>query len=206
MVDFCDRFSLNANESSPTSLDVLKLNEQPRIISLFTSECSEVKTHFVDTGGFRGYVQCNARTEGKCLLCNISQKLETRIVLPVYDVETDSIMAMLISSTVSPSSLGPQLRLEMERGELDKRYLMVSRRFDKYTVRSAPISDGAETGEATIAGFLEQIKDGRNSLDGVIARLPNLDLFDIPQIERKATALGLRKQDYEPASAVSTDG
>ena len=178
MIDFCDHFSLNACESRPTGLDVLKLNEQPRIIELFTSDCLEVKTHFVDTGDFRGYVQCNSETEGKCLLCDISQRLETRIILPVYDVETDSIMAMLIPSTVSPSSLGPQLRSEIEKGDLDKRYLMVSRKFDKYTVRSAPISDGAEAGETVIAAFLDQVKAGRASLSDVIKRLPNRDLIE----------------------------
>lgn len=205
MTDFCDRFSLIANESGPATLEVLKLNEQPRIISLFTSECLEVKTHFIDTGDFRGYLQCNTETEGKCLLCDISQRLETRIILPVYDVETNSIMAMLIPSTVSPSSLGPQLRIEMEKGELDKRYLMVSRKFDKYSVHSAPISDGAEAGETVIAAFLDQVKAGRASLSDVIKRLPNRELFEIPQIERKATALGIRKQDYEPAAVIAID-
>ncbi len=166
----------------------------------------EVKTHFVDTGDFRGYVQCNSEIEGKCLLCDISHRLETRIILPIYDVETDAILAMLIPSTVSPSSLAPQLRSEMERGDLDKRYLMISRKFDKYSVHSAPISDGAEAGETVIAAFLDQVKAGRASLSDVIKRLPNRDLIEIPQIERKATALGMRKQNYEPASAVSTDG
>tara|TARA_R110002096_G_scaffold290197_1_gene484469 strand:+ start:211 stop:831 length:621 start_codon:yes stop_codon:yes gene_type:complete len=205
MVDFCDRFSLDAHETGPTGLDVLKLNEQPRIVLIFTSECSEVKTHFVDAGDFRGYVQCNSNAEGKCLLCDISQRLETRLILPVYDVETDSIIAMLIPGTVSPSSLGPQLRHEMERGDLDKRYLMVSRKFDKYTVRSAPMTDGAEAGETVIADFLDQVRAGRVALSDVIKRLPNRELVAIPQIERKAIALGMRTQDYESAAVIAID-
>ena len=206
MTDFRDQFSLDANDSSYASLEVLKLNEQPRIIEVFTSECLEVKAHFLDTGDFRGYLQCNSETEGRCLLCDIDQKLETRIILPVYDVETDSIRVMLISDAVSPRSLGPQLRSEMERGDLDQRFLVISRKFDKYDVRSAPIPDGAETGETVIADFLDRIQEGRVSLSGVIKRLPNRELAEIPQIERKATALGIRKQGYEPAPAAPTDG
>jgi hypothetical protein len=132
-----------------------------------------------------------------------------RVVLPVYDVETDSVKALLVSGAMSPHSLGPQLRVEIDKGGLDERFLLISRRYAKYEVTSTPMTNGAESGEIAIADFMKRLQEGRTSLEGVIPRLSNSELAEIQEVQRKANALGLKQVDYAPhpkALAVTSHG
>jgi len=204
MTDFCDKFRIDANNSASEALETVKLTEQPRIIRPFTTDCASVQTHFLETGDFRGYLQCNVDAEGACLLCDIKHSLETKLVLPIYDVEADSVKALLVSDARSPHSLGPQLRTEIDKGDLDGRLLFISRRFAKYQVHSAPMPDGAESGETAIAGFLGMIEEGRISLESAIPTMLNSGLLEIPEILRKATAMDLNSKYSKKSASAST--
>mgnify|MGYP007059400947 CR=1 FL=1 len=200
MLNFLDRFPSEPETSMSLSLEVLKLREEPRIIAMFSAECEEVSDHYIETSEHRGYVKCNSVAEGRCLLCDLQQQSESRVILSVYDVETESVKALLVSDARSPYSLGPQLRRELERGELDKRFLLLSRSFNKFEVRSIAMPEDVEINQVVIADFLNQIKQGNLSLDGVIPHLPNRELVDIPELSRKAMALGLHLVDYQKAA------
>jgi len=161
-----------------------------------------VKTHFVAAEPQRGYVQCNQDVEGKCVLCDTDYKQDTRYLMPVFNTRTESVQVLSIPTTKSPHSLGPQLRTELDRGDLDKRFLWISQDYAKYKVRSMPMPDDAESGEIAIAEFLRMVEEGQVSLESVIPTMRNIDLLDIPEIQRAATAMGLKsKYSMESTSA-----
>lgn len=184
--------------STACELDILKINEEPCIIAVFTTECESIAAHFIDTSEYRGYVQCNSGSEGRCILCDTKRKLETRIVMPVYDVVGNSIKALMISTSRAPHSLGPQLWQQLDRGDLDKRFLVISRDSSnyKYSVSSTPMTNGAESGESVIAEFHENIGELSTCLTNVIQRMTNVGLAAIPEIQTMANAWGLSTQDY----------
>lgn len=196
MTDLREMFANEPVQSTACELAILRIHEEPCVIAVFTSECESIATHFIDTSAHRGYVQCNSALEGRCILCDTKRKSEMRVVMPVYDVEGDSIKALMFSTIRTPHSLGPQIGQQLDQGDLDKRFLVISRDYAKYKVGSIPMPNGAESGESVIAEFREQIGDLSDCLKNVIHRMTNADLSAIPEIERKANALGLNIQDY----------
>ena len=51
-------------------------------------------------------------------------------------------------------------------------------------------------GEAAVADFLAKVKSGQVSLEGVLPVYANAELWDVPELERSAEALGLVRSDY----------
>ena len=51
-------------------------------------------------------------------------------------------------------------------------------------------------GEAAVADFLAKVKSGQVSLEGVLSVYANAELWDVPELERSAEALGLVRSDY----------
>ena len=59
------------------------------------------------------------------------------------------------------------------KGDLDKRFLCLSRVSAKYTITSLPAKAGQDMGDRAIKKFLEDLKAGRIRLDDAIARYSN---------------------------------
>ena len=51
-------------------------------------------------------------------------------------------------------------------------------------------------GEAVIADFLAKFESGQISLERVLPVYANAELWDVPELERSAEALGLVRSDY----------
>jgi hypothetical protein len=178
------------------NLDVVRLSETPVVINVFSSSVAAVVTHYVEFSNFRGEVRCNAGLEPRCLLCDQKYKETKRAIMAVYDVASDLIKGLLISDTMSPHALGPQIQAELHKGDLDRRSLLISRVSNKFRVDSVPARTGQNMGERVIADFEKRLKSGEVSLESAIPVYPNLQLWDIPELERRAEAMGLSRSDY----------
>jgi hypothetical protein len=177
-------------------LQILRLSVTPALVTLFTNKVGAVSTHYVDLANLRSELRCNKGLEPGCLLCDLKYRLTNRAILPVYDVASAEVKVILVSDTRDPHSLGPQLKAELRQGNLDKRYLALSRTSNRFTVRSLPAKAGHDMGEAAIAGFLARFKAEQVSLEGVLPVYANAELWDVPELERSAEALGLVRSDY----------
>ena len=187
--DLCD--SVGGGE-----LQILRLSETPALVAVFTDKVGSSSTHYVDLPNLRSELRCNADLESRCLLCDLKYRLTNRAILPVYDVASAEVKVLLVSDTRDPHSLGPQLKAELRQGNLDKRYLRCSRKSNRFTVKSLPAKPGHDMGETAIADFLAKLKAGQVSLEGVLPVYANAELWDVPELERSAEALGLVRSAY----------
>jgi hypothetical protein len=177
-------------------LEVLRLSETPVLLTIFTTTVGDAYTHYVDLPNLRSELQCNIMLEGRCLLCDLKHKRARRAILPVFDVASAQVKALLISETREPHSLGPQLKAEVRKGGLDGRYLVLTRVSNKFRVQSVPAKAGQDMGELMVADFLKKLESGLVSLDRAIPVYLNGELWDVPELERKAEAIGLARSDY----------
>ena len=177
-------------------LEVLRLSEAPTLVAAFTKAIAEAETHYVDGANLRAEVHCNLGREGRCLLCDVRRPRTHRAILPVYDVSSTQIKALLISDNRQPHALGPQLKAQLRTGDLDKRFLMLTRSGNKFSVQSVPAKEGHDMGEAVVGPFAERLAKGQVTLDRAIPVYPNAELWDVPEIERSAEAMGLKRSDY----------
>ena len=177
-------------------LQILRLSETPALVAVFTSNVGSSSTHYVDFPNLRSELRCNTDLESRCLLCDLKYRLTKRAILPVYDVASAEVKVLLVSDTREPHSLGPQLKAELRQGNLDKRYLALLRKSNRFTVKSLPAKPGHDMGEAAVADFLAKVKSGQVSLEGVLPVYANAELWDVPELERSAEALGLVRSDY----------
>lgn len=192
-----DEFFPNAPDGAGAGPpDVVRLNETPVVLNVFTDRLAAVTTHYVDHPNYRGEVRCNAGPEARCLLCDLRYRATRRAILAVYDVAGGLVKALPISDTLSPHALGPQIQAELQRGGLDERSLLVSRVSTRFRVESMPARAGQDRGERAIADFLRLLEAGQVSLEAAIPARPNLQLWDIPELERLAGAMGLSRTDY----------
>jgi hypothetical protein len=177
-------------------LEVLRLSETPTFVALFTDQIGLATTHFIDFPNLRTELHCNAALESRCLLCDIKSKSTKRAILPVYEISSAQIKAMLVSDNRNPNALAPQIKAELTGGDLDKRILAITRKSNKFAIQSVAVHEGNELGEVVIAGFIAKLKNGQISLGRVMPTISNHDLWDVPEIERSATILGLNRADY----------
>lgn len=200
-----DDFMPDASSYSSADLDVLRLGETPVVIGLFTFGVATVQTHFVDVPSLRAELHCNVPSESACLLCHVQQPRTNRAVLPVYDVEGDQIRALLVTDSRHPHALGPQLKAEFGKGDLANRYLVVTRKGNKFTVKTVSADASARRGEAEIARFVSRLQANEIDLRRAVAQLRNAQLWEITELDRKATALGLKRSDYADRAASDTN-
>ena len=74
-----DEFFPNAPAGAGAGpLDIVRLNETPVVLNVFTDRLAAVTTHYIDFPNFRGEVRCNAGPEARCLLCDLRQKSTRR--------------------------------------------------------------------------------------------------------------------------------
>ncbi|GAF79574.1 unnamed protein product, partial [marine sediment metagenome] len=143
MAKLNDIFSDDMNAAGCGDLNILRLNETPVLVSVFTQESADLLTHYVAEGNV-GEVQCNKEHESRCLLCDLENKAADRYLLALYVVRDDEVQILPITATCRPHSLGPQLTAEIRKGNLEQRYLRISRASAKYTIASVPAPKGHE--------------------------------------------------------------
>lgn len=195
MSKLADIFSDDMNAVGGGDLNVIRLNDNPVLAAIFTQQTADLETHYVAEGNI-GEVQCNKDREGRCLLCDIGNGAADRYLLPIYVVRDDKVQVLGITATRRPFSLGPQVAAEIRKGDLERRYLRISRTGAKYSVTSVPAQEGSEMGESVVKRFLEQLEAGEIELERAIPVYGNQQLLDVPEIERVATAMGFFRSVY----------
>jgi hypothetical protein len=189
----------SADATGGGDLEVLRLGESPTLVAVFTQVIGEARTHYVEGANLRAEIRCNLGREARCLLCDLRRPRARRAILPVFDVSSSQIMALLVSDNRQPNALGPQLRAQFRAGGLDKRFLLLSRSGNRFTVQSVPAKEGHDMGETIIGPFGERVRNGQVMLERAIPAYPNGELWDVPELERAAEAMGLRRAEYAPA-------
>ena len=195
MTNLTGTFSGDLDAPGGGDLNVVRLTENPVVLTVFTQELTELKTHFVNESKI-GEVRCNQASESRCVLCDIGNGAAARYLLPVYVVSDDEVQVLAITATCRPYSLGPQLAAEFEKGELDKRFLQISKTGYRFAVKSMPASEGSEMGEVVIKRFCEELDAGKIELKRAIPVYGNKQLLDVPEIERVATAMGISRAQF----------
>ena len=195
MAKLSDIFSDDMTAAGGGDLNVLRLNDNPVLVTIFTDQIGDLETHYVSESSI-GEVRCNKTREGRCLLCDIGNGATDKHLLPVYVVRDDEVQVLGITATKRGFSLGPQVMAEIRKGDLDRRYLRISRTGAKYTVTSVPAQEGSEMGEAVVKRFVEQLDAGGIELERAIPVYGNQQLLDVPEIERVATAMGFSRSVY----------
>jgi hypothetical protein len=186
-------------------LEVLRLGESPTLVAVFTQVIGEAPTHYVEGANLRAEVHCNLGREGRCLLCDLRRPRTRRAILPIYEVSSCLIKAMLISDSRHSHALGPQLRAQLRAGGLDKRFLLLTRSGNRFTVQSVPAKEGHDMGESVVGPFAERLSNGRVELRRAIPTYPNAELWEIPELERAAEAMGLRRAEYAPVGGTGPE-
>jgi hypothetical protein len=185
-------------------LEILRVTEESVIVTVFTDQIAQATTHYLDLSELRAEVQCNRAHEAPCLLCDLGKRRTNRAVLPVYDVKSDQVKALLVSDNRHPHALGTLLKAELKKGGLDRRYLAISRSGVKFTVQSLPAGEGNDLGEPAIASFLERLESGAVALDRVLPTYPNIELWNFLELARETAARRLQRDRYDPPAGGST--
>jgi hypothetical protein len=85
---------------------------------------------------------------------------------------------------------------ELLKGDLDKRFLCISRVSAKYSITSVPAKEGQDMGDQVIKKFIDDLKSERVRLEDAIARYSNQALLEIESMRRDAEARGLDRERY----------
>jgi hypothetical protein len=198
-------FLPDATEGVGGDLEILRITEEPTVVTLFTDRVAQAMTHYLDLAELRAEVQCNGTHEAHCLLCDLKKKRTNRAALPVSDVKSDQVKALLVSDNRHPHALGTLLKAELKKGDLGRRYLAVSRVGVKFTVQSLPAGEGNDLGETAIAQFQAKLESGAIALDRVLPVYPNADLWNFAELARQAAALRLQPSRYDLPTGTSTE-
>jgi hypothetical protein len=201
MIDFDDFMPDTPSMPSGGELEILRLGETPVLVAVFTSRVGQAVTHYVDVPNLRSELRCNARDGSLCLPCDLRYKTTRRAILPVYAAESDQVKALMVSDSRHPHALGPLLKAELTKGGLDQRYLLISRRATQFDVQSVPASNDRRMGETVIAEFVARLDRQLIDLVQAIPICANEQLWDVPELERKARGLGLERSRYARGNA-----
>jgi hypothetical protein len=176
--------------TAPASLTEIRLDQNERLVTPFTTSVVEAVIHYLDYPSFRGYVRCNGPD---CLLCKIGRQPDTRDLLPVYDVVSGAVGVLPVSPNLRPHALKPQLTPVLRQLKDNRRVLVALRKLDKmrYNVAILPLPEDADDGARTIAEFLAQFENDAIDLRAVYPQLSNEDLADIPEIATQVKLRGI---------------
>jgi len=172
-----------------TSLSVVRVDGNERLLVPFTTVMLRKQLHYVSCPAVSGYLQCNG--DG-CLLCRVGRQQDVRDLWPVYDVLEKQIGVLPISPNLRPQALRPQLAPILRRLKGGKEIFLISvRKLEtaKFVVTTLALPEDAEDGAASIQAFQDQFAAGTVDLAGVYPRLSNEELAAIPEV---ATALKLK--------------
>src|SRR5262245_4605812 len=111
--DILQRYRAMAGEPGGADrLEVFRVDQQVREFITFTTQTEDVRLHYVEDPDVNSYVHCNAAAgpdgAAGCLLCLIENKLEERMLLPVYDPRAGAVAVLAVSSSCRPNALLPQ--------------------------------------------------------------------------------------------------
>ena len=175
----------------------LAIRERPVTVVAFFTQFARVDLHpGVEIDRQFVHVRCNVEDESPCVLCDLGDPRKSYHVTPVYSVAEAVVRALVISDAHQPHSLGPQFKDELLKGDLDKRFLSITRTGSKYMITSLPAKPGQDMGDLVIKKFLKDLENGKVRFEDAIAHYSGDSIFEVETIRRDAEARGLDRSRY----------
>ena len=172
----------NPNNDS-TGLETLGITESLSFLVLFTSMIIECLVHYLKGPELQGYHHCNG--DG-CVLCKTGNKVKKRLLLPVYNIQTRRVEVIVMSDSLTPHALLPQLlNLFESEKNMTKRFVIISKGFDKYSfkVETKKLSkDNREDILEAIARIKEKMDDEGLDISSVIRKTSNAVLRQVESV------------------------
>jgi hypothetical protein len=190
--DGLDRWDAEAADNDvPSDLPLVRLDDSQRWLILFTTQMLSVEVHYLDSGGYRGYLHC---TGEDCILCRLDNRLKKLDLLPVYDVADAAVAVLPISPSVRPQALRPQIAAvlhDLQAGE-DAMVVGISKDVLNFRVVRRPLLRRPRARDLRrMAAFAVAMASGGIDLGRAIQRLSNEELAGILEIRRVARVLGV---------------
>jgi hypothetical protein len=178
----------------PPALGLVRLDANEQALAPFTSEFATARLHYCDDPEIKGYVRCNAGSDGGCVLCRAGRNVDERVLLPVYLPAVGSIGVLPISPSSRPGALRPQIMAALRSG---RRLVLLVRKPDRttYTVSILELQDGMDDGAAVVAEFRKRWDAGEVDLLAVYPKFDNRELAAIPGIARMLKIKGVNLDD-----------
>jgi hypothetical protein len=188
LLDLMAEDSASAAEAS--SLRCLRLSGDATLVIPFTADGARVNAHYLNDPDVKGWILCPGPG---CALCAVKQKVEQRVLVPVYDCMAEEVAVLAMSGALRPKALLPQFqRVFQTINETGLQVVSISKPDNMtYDVRSWPIPATAPDGADVIAKFVQDMEQGRVKLDSVFLTLSNETLRALPSVERKLALHGL---------------
>ena len=175
----------------------LAIRERPILIVAFFKQFAQVDLHaWIEIDRQFVHVRCNASDGSPCLLCDLGYPRKPYYITPVFAVADAAVKALIISDAHHPHSLGPQYKEQLAKGDLDKRFLSITRTGSKYAITSLPAKPGQDLGDLVIKKFLKDLDNGKVQFEDAIANYRGDSLFEVETIRRQAEARGLERALY----------
>jgi hypothetical protein len=176
--------------AGPTALSLIRLGPDERLVIPFTPLVVRASVHFVNDPAGRSYIHCGGHG---CLLCRLGRQVETRDLLPLFDILDKVVGVLPVSRSLRPRALQPQLLPVLQRLEKQGRLLLGIRKPDNvsFVVTSYDLPATAADGADVIAAFKEQFDAGRIDLGSVYARVSNEELAAVPEVATLMAAKGV---------------
>jgi hypothetical protein len=112
----------------------------------------------------------------------------------MYDLMEKSVGVLLVSTSLRPNALRPQVLPVLKRVESAERpFLMTVKKMGTVTfiVTTTPLPESADDGASIIAQFQAGIDSGAINLSSAFPRIDNAVLQEIPEIAIAVAAKGI---------------
>ena len=154
-------------------LDLVRLSQSMTAVTLFTDQSKQVFLHYLKDQEIMSYVHCN---ETGCVLCQIKNAINEKILLPVYVLAEHRIGILPVGVSHRPQSLLPQLMGVINRHEEPVITMIIRNGNNDFTVDTRPLSEDINAGEELIKEFTPQFEAEKINISDVYCRLPNEEL------------------------------
>jgi hypothetical protein len=125
---------------------------------------------------------------GACVLCQIGRARDERLLLPVYRPLDQRVGVLLLSSSMRPQALLPQLVAQVKLAEdAKKRVVLFVRRLpdnSSFAVAPRDLKAGDDDGATVVKQFLTDVEAHRVSLRSVVQHLRAEQLRAVGSIAR----------------------
>ena len=176
---------LDLGKASPAStLELVRIGFDAVPVIPFTPAMVPAHVHYLNDDEIRGFVHCNG--EG-CLLCAAGRKMEDRKALPVYLPAERRIGILLMSTSMRPGALLPQMLEHVSESVKNRArvVLFISKKDNfSFNIAAAPIRPDSDDGAAAIAQFMENWGAGRINPLSAIQTITPEQAKHVPSIAR----------------------
>ena len=167
------------------SLSQVKLGRDETALVPFTLDTVPMTIHYCEEQEVRSYVACAG---SGCVLCKIGRGRDERLLLPVYVPLEQRVSVVLLSKSMRPQALLPQIVAHMKPAEeAGKRVVLFIRRLadnSSFTVNARHLRPGDDDGASLVKQFLADVEARKVNLRSIVQHLTTEQLCAVGSIAR----------------------